>query len=55
MDRAQTELLVKQEEYIQGALTVAEFLAKLEPMIPRDASRRLHVLLEDDLNDPMPV
>jgi hypothetical protein len=54
MDRAQGELLVKAEEYIQNNVTVGEFLDRIEPMIPRDASRRLHALLDEYLSDPMP-
>ena len=54
MDRAKTELLAKTEDYIQNNVTVGEFLARIEPHISRDASRRLYSLLKDSLDVPMP-
>lgn len=54
MDRVQGELLVKAEQPIQHNLTVGELLGKIEPMIPRDASRRLYILLANYLDVPMP-
>lgn len=54
MDRAQAELLVKAEPYIQHNISVAEFVDKIEPAIGREAARRLRLLVGQYLDWPMP-
>lgn len=53
MDRIQSELLVA-DAPLQRNLTVGEFLDRIEPYVPADASRRLHALLDEWLDAPMP-
>lgn len=54
MDRMQGSLLA-QPGQLQANITIGEFLDKIEPNIGVDSARRLRLLLEDNLHDPMPL